>query len=110
VTLLTSLICCPLLVEFYFSDSNLPFDKFLFTQTLKNPEGYVPLATVSSFKRMRDHQAAYGVPFIAQAVREKSNEVAVDDKGEMIRRAKRLQKDTTAWERSVYVVSICRIF
>ncbi len=93
------------IVEFYFSDSNLPYDKFLFTQTLKNPEGYVPLATVSSFKRMRDYQTAYGVPFIAQAVKEKSQEVAVDDKGEMIRRNKKLQKDTTAWERSVYVVS-----
>lgn len=54
---------------------------------------------------MRDHQVAYGVPFIAQAVREKSQEVAVDETGEMIRRNRKLQKDTTAWERSVYVVS-----
>ena len=40
-------------IEFYFADANLPFDKFLFTLTRKDPEGWVPIETLASFKRMR---------------------------------------------------------
>ena len=40
-------------VEFYFADANLPFDKFLFTLTRKDPEGWVPIDTIASFKRMK---------------------------------------------------------
>eukprot|EP00879_Flechtneria_rotunda_P012030 GHRR01012564.1.p1 GENE.GHRR01012564.1~~GHRR01012564.1.p1 ORF type:complete len:211 (+),score=68.44 GHRR01012564.1:1674-2306(+) len=41
-------------VEFYFSDSNLPKDKFLKGQVDAHPEGYVDLSLVISFQRMRD--------------------------------------------------------
>lgn len=92
-----------LLVEFYFSDSNLPFDKFLWTLTLKNPDGYVPLSTVASFKRMRDHTTAYGIPFIVEAVKELAQEIELDETQAMVRRKRALEKDHTAWERTVYV-------
>ena len=39
-------------VEFYFSDSNLPKDKFLLEETKKN-EGWVALSTLMSFSRMK---------------------------------------------------------
>ena len=41
-------------IEFYFSDSNLPKDKFLLQLTKKTPEGWVSLKTISEFKKMRD--------------------------------------------------------
>lgn len=40
-------------VEFYFSDSNLPVDKFLWQLTTKNEGGWIEIATICSFKRMR---------------------------------------------------------
>ena len=39
-------------VEFYFSDSNLPFDKFLFGMVSKHNKP-VPVKLIASFKRMR---------------------------------------------------------
>ncbi|KAG2490562.1 hypothetical protein HYH03_010956 [Edaphochlamys debaryana] len=41
-------------IEFYFSDSNLPKDKFLKERVQEDPNGYVRLALVISFQRMRD--------------------------------------------------------
>ncbi len=90
-------------VDFYFSDSNLPVDKFLFTQTLKDPAGWVDLKLVSSFKRMEDNLKTYGLEWIAYSVRSAAEIVQVNDAGTRIRRQIALKKDTTAWERSVYV-------
>ncbi|KAL3153757.1 hypothetical protein ABBQ32_013347 [Trebouxia sp. C0010 RCD-2024] len=39
-------------VEFYFSDSNLPRDKFLREKIDEDPEGYVSIPLLCSFKRM----------------------------------------------------------
>ncbi|DBA75921.1 TPA: hypothetical protein ACH3X2_008982 [Trebouxia sp. C0005] len=39
-------------VEFYFSDSNLPRDKFLREKIEEDPEGYVSIPLLCSFKRM----------------------------------------------------------
>ncbi|KAG0487335.1 hypothetical protein HPP92_009430 [Vanilla planifolia] len=41
------------LVEYYFSDENLPNDKFLLKQMRKDKEGYVPIAIISSFRKMK---------------------------------------------------------
>ncbi|KAL2824876.1 hypothetical protein BDW59DRAFT_80250 [Aspergillus cavernicola] len=43
-------------VEFYFSDSNLPMDKFLFSQVGGNKNNAVSLELLHSFKRMRRFQ------------------------------------------------------
>lgn len=43
-------------VEFYFSDSNLPQDKFLFEQVEGSKNRSVPIKTIHSFKRMRHFQ------------------------------------------------------
>ncbi|KAG0476764.1 hypothetical protein HPP92_013605 [Vanilla planifolia] len=42
-------------VEFYFSDSNLPRDKFLRTTMEQSEDGLVSLALICSFSRMRGH-------------------------------------------------------
>lgn len=41
-------------VEFYFSDANLPSDKFLLAETRKNADGWVPINTIASFSRMKN--------------------------------------------------------
>lgn len=40
-------------VEFYFSDSNLPRDKFLSEKVGTDPEGFVDLALLCTFNRMQ---------------------------------------------------------
>lgn len=40
-------------VEYYFSDSNLPRDKFLRAKTEEDKEGYVDISVLTTFKRMQ---------------------------------------------------------
>lgn len=56
-------------VEFYFSDSNLPSDKFLFSLVGGHENKAVPIQTIHNFKRMRHFQ-----PFsaVVDALRESS--------------------------------------
>ncbi|KAG6493068.1 la protein 1-like [Zingiber officinale] len=42
-------------VEFYFSDSNLPRDKFLKQSVQENEDGLVSLSLICSFTRMKNH-------------------------------------------------------
>lgn len=56
-------------VEFYFSDSNLPMDKFLFSKVGGSANRSVPLELLHSFKRMRRFQ-----PFSAVVEALKSSE------------------------------------
>jgi lupus La protein len=99
-----------LLVYFYFSDSNLPVDKFFFSLTVCNPEGWVPIKTIMTFKRMSEFQPL-GVPFVAYGLRQaalaegKDPLVAISEDGENVRRKRPLEPSSTAWGRSVYVVS-----
>jgi lupus La protein len=100
-----------LAVNFYFSDSNLPTDKFFFSLTACNTEGWVPIKTILTFKRMREFQAL-GVPAIAHAIREGAKAegddplLAVSEDGENVRRARPLEPNSTMWDRSAYVVRI----
>ncbi len=41
-----------MLAQYYFSDSNLPRDKFLQEAVKKNEGGWVPLTTLLTFKRL----------------------------------------------------------
>ena len=40
-------------VEFYFSESNLPRDKFLLETVSRDPDGFVSIALLCTFSRMR---------------------------------------------------------
>lgn len=89
-------------VEFYFHDSNLPFDKFLFTLTRKDPEGWVPIATIASFKRMRAIKDLLGIEGIAQVLRGSKELLDVSEDGANVRRRKELVPVKDAFDRSIY--------
>ncbi|KXN92548.1 hypothetical protein AN958_05403 [Leucoagaricus sp. SymC.cos] len=87
-------------VEFYFADSNLPFDKFMWTLHTKNPEHWVPIKTIASFKRMRDFQSE-GDEWLVEALRQ-STFLEVDGSKTNIRRTTEVQEPKNQFERSVY--------
>ncbi|KAJ9473904.1 La protein-like protein [Pseudozyma hubeiensis] len=89
-------------VEFYFHDSNLPYDKFLFTLTRKDPEGWVPIATIASFKRMRAIKELLGLDGIATVLRGSKELLDVSEDGANVRRRKELVPVKDAFDRSVY--------
>ncbi|CAN8245909.1 unnamed protein product [Cochlearia groenlandica] len=70
-------------VEYYFSDENLPTDKFLLTAIKKTKKGFVPIATIATFNKMkkltRDHA------LIVSALKESSFLVVSQD-GKKVKR------------------------
>jgi len=91
---------CAKQVEFYFSDSNLPYDKFMWTLHTKNESHYVPIATVSSFKRMREYLPK-GLDWIANALRT-SDLLEVDGESQNVRRKTDVKPPVNVLDRSVY--------
>ncbi|KAJ5975902.1 hypothetical protein N7481_009609 [Penicillium waksmanii] len=104
-------------VEFYFSDSNLPMDKFLFSKVGGSENNSVPLELLHSFKRMRRFQ-----PFdaIVEAMKTSETLDLVDD-NTAVRRKVALPDDVKvhsdqyakvfadeAMARSVYAKGFCR--
>ncbi|KAL1406572.1 hypothetical protein Q8F55_008278 [Vanrija albida] len=93
-------------VNFYFSDSNLPTDKFFFSLTACNKEGWVPIKTILTFKRMREFKDL-GIEGVAKAITQTAEAedplLAVSADGQNVRRARHFEPDTTQWSRSVYV-------
>lgn len=102
------------IVNFYFSDANLPVDRYLFSLTCCNDPlyGWVPIKTLTSFSRMRDPYQGLGVPFVAYALRQQIAAdgpdplLAVSEDGENVRRVRKMERDVNgAWSRTIYVVS-----
>lgn len=90
-------------VEFYFSDANLPRDRFLQEELKKNEEGWISLATIASFTRMKS--LASSVEEIAAALRtaaETSN-VEVSEDGAMVRRKTAVPEGVDCMRTSVFV-------
>ncbi|KAJ5180688.1 hypothetical protein N7492_003898 [Penicillium capsulatum] len=78
-------------VEFYFSDSNLPMDKFLLSQVGGSANKSVPLELLHSFKRMRRFQ-----PFSAIIEALKTSEhVELTDNDTGVKRKVPLPEDVT---------------
>ncbi|KAI3753829.1 hypothetical protein L2E82_25893 [Cichorium intybus] len=57
-------------VEYYFRDENLRIDKFLLKYLAKDEEGYVPVAVIASFKKMK--KLTHHKSFIVAALKESS--------------------------------------
>lgn len=74
-------------LEYYFSDSNLPRDKFLRAKTEENPDGYVQISVLLSFKRL---QALNATPAHIAAAASNSTLLAVDPESTRVRRVKPL--------------------
>ncbi|KDQ11241.1 hypothetical protein BOTBODRAFT_35542 [Botryobasidium botryosum FD-172 SS1] len=88
-------------IEFYFRDSNLPFDRFMWALHTKHPENWVPISTVASFKRMRPFHTR-GLPWIVDALRKSEGLLEVDEAGENVRRKTEVLPPKGQLERSVY--------
>lgn len=69
-------------VEFYFSDQNLPKDKFLYKVTQQN-NGWVPISTIASFSRMKKFRP---VSAVVDALRQSKELLEVSEDGESVRR------------------------
>ncbi|KAJ7940923.1 hypothetical protein B0H13DRAFT_2226243 [Mycena leptocephala] len=92
----TRLLCkgLPGRLSFTLADSNLPYDKFMWTLHTKTPEHWVPISTVASFKRMRDFSS----------LGNQWHTIEVDSEGVHVRRTTEVQEPKDQFERSVYAV------
>ncbi|KAG8779013.1 hypothetical protein FRC12_024696 [Ceratobasidium sp. 428] len=87
--------------EFYFDDANLPYDKFMWKLHTQTPEHWVPIATVASFKRMREFQPK-GSEWLVDVLKKSDGLIEVDETGTNVRRARELVQQKDQFERSVY--------
>ncbi|KAI9270337.1 hypothetical protein BDA99DRAFT_501505 [Phascolomyces articulosus] len=87
-------------VDFYFSDSNFPFDKFLYFLSKKNSEGWIPLETVAGFKKMK--MITEDQEQVVSALRSGDSDlVELNEAGDHIRRTKPLVEQNFV-SRSIY--------
>jgi hypothetical protein len=86
-------------VDYYFSDSNYPKDKFLRTRAKQNPHGYIPVDVLTTFNRLKELTTDVGV--IAHALKS-STMVELNDDSTMLRRINPLPEDDTSLPRSIY--------
>lgn len=75
----------------------------MWTLYTANPDHWVPISTVSSFKRMREF-TALGVEWVASALR-LSKDLEVDETNTKVRRTTEVQEPKGQFERSIYAVS-----
>src|ERR1700734_2020873 len=82
--------------------------RFMWTLYTANPDHWVPISTVASFKRMREF-TSLGVEWVAKALR-MSSELEVDETSTKVRRTTEIQEPKDQFERSIYAVSaiLCR--
>jgi lupus La protein len=81
-------------VEFYFSDANLPRDKYLWTLTQSDPknQGWVQIEQIASFKRMQRFKP---LKAIVEALRQSKELLEVSEDGTAVRRKAPLVRPTT---------------
>lgn len=91
-------------VEFYFSQFNYPYDKFLRTTAEKN-DGWVPITTIATFNRMKKFRP---VDKVVEALH-KSQVLQVSEDGENVKRRVPLDEATDVkrehWKRTVAVMN-----
>ncbi|KAI0216983.1 hypothetical protein L0F63_004389, partial [Massospora cicadina] len=82
-------------VAFYFSDLNLPYDKFFKEQVKSDSEGFVKLEVILKFKRMEPYKDC--LPQVSAALRS-SQDLIVSEDGLKVRRKAELNLDPLAKE------------
>lgn len=87
-------------IEFYFSDSNLPRDKFLRSKTGEAGDGYVDLDIVASFKRLRS--LTTDVSLIRAALKN-SQLVELNEDETKLRRKSPLPGSISSKRKTIYV-------
>jgi hypothetical protein len=78
-------------VEYYFSDSNFPKDKFLMAEVAKSEEGWVGIATIAKFNKVKSLVPTEDVATVADALRY-SNFLEVSEDGTLVRRPGTVKK------------------
>lgn len=68
-------------IEFYFSEFNLPYDRFLRSLSEKN-DGWIPIATIATFNRMKKYRP---IEKVVEILRD-SKILEVSEDGENVRR------------------------
>jgi lupus La protein len=76
----------------------------MWTLYTANPDHWVPISTVASFKRMREF-TPLGVEWVAKALRLNS-ELEVDETNTNVRRTTEIQEPKGQFDRSIYAVSV----
>lgn len=87
-------------VEFYFSDSNYRKDTFLRAAAESDPEGFVPIATLLTFNKLK--QLTTDVDQVSEAVKD-SDSVVLSTDGKKLKRAEPLPDVDTSADRTLYV-------
>jgi hypothetical protein len=87
-------------IEFYFSDSNFRKDTFLRAASETDPDGFVPIATLLTFNKLKALTTDASV--VANAVKD-SEVVAVSEDGSKLRRVSDLPVTDSSKERTLYV-------
>jgi len=90
-------------VEFYFSDSNLPNDRFMRSQVADHPEGYVEIKIIASFQRMQ--KLSTNLNQIITAIK-KSTLLEVDKDEKLVRRKTPLPEELDNDKRTVTLIGI----
>jgi len=90
-------------VEFYFSESNYPRDKFLRALSATHEEGYVPLSKITLFKRMKELEAV-DVAKVAEALRS-STALQISEDGTLVKRKEPVSQEslTKSIEKTVHM-------
>ena len=78
--------------------------RFMWTLYMKDPEHWIPIQTVASFKRMRQF-SSHGIEWVTNALR-LSDFLQVDETGTKVRRTTEPQPPKDQFQRSVYAVSV----
>lgn len=87
-------------IEFYFSDSNFRKDTFMKAAAETDPEGFIPIAVLLTFNRLKS--ITTDASEIAAAVAS-SETVSVSSDSLKIKRSNPLPEDDTSKERTLYV-------
>ncbi|KAJ3035028.1 hypothetical protein HK097_004317, partial [Rhizophlyctis rosea] len=88
-------------VEFYFSDVNLPKDKFLLNAVQTTPGGWVSISTLTTFNRLK--AITTDASIIASALRQSPEMLEVDAEGAKVRRRTQIKPMGRVSDKSVYV-------
>lgn len=77
----------------------------MWTLHTANPDHWVPLSTVASFKRMREFQSL-GNEWLVTALKTVSTELELDDTNTNVRRTTEVTEPKGQFERSIYAVRV----
>lgn len=84
-------------IEYYFSDSNFPKDKFLMAEVAKSEEGWVDLTIITNFNKVKGLVPTMDIAIIADALRH-SNILEVNADATQVRRPGLVKKNVKLGE------------